>query len=87
MGSRLLISYQCALSWRDTRTSQLGLSQAGELGKPQDPLPLNTPAPWTRQLQPLCLPAACSEAVLGLGGLQMLAGGAGNRLCLVPGEN
>lgn len=59
----------------------------GELWKHQDPLPLNTPALWARQPQPLGLPAACAEAGSGAGAFEMPAGRAGNRLCLVPGEN
>ena len=42
----------------------------GELWKHQDLLPLNTPALWARQPQPLGLPAARAEAGSWWGGLR-----------------
>lgn len=70
VGSSLLISFQCALFWQGTWTSQLGLGQAGELEKPQDPQPRTHLFP---------APGSCSLCVcqLGLGALQMPAGEAG----------
>lgn len=55
----------------------------GELWEQQDPPPLNTPASWAWQLQPLCPPAGCVEAGLGTGSANAFRK-VGNRLVLVP---